>query len=409
MNRIESLLRHTIGLDVASVGASAIDRTLRLRMKALGFEEVAAYLSHVSATPAEWEELLEAVVVAETWFFRDASPFKAFVQLAQQELQLERAQPLRVLSVPCSTGEEPYSLAMALRDAGVARDRYRIEAVDISARALERAQRGQYGKNSFRGKTLEFRDRYFTAHADGFLLRQELRQDVDFSRGNLLEENFFANREPYDFVFCRNLLIYFDRATQRRALQRLNRLLTPSGVLFVGPAELPLVTDNGFTPIGLPMSFGCRKSTSRLKTGGERKTPRPVGLQSRRPVAPASAPAAPQPAAPSSASSPARQFSASLLQARSLADAGELENAAALCNAHVTAEGPSAEAYYLLGLVSDAAGDAAAMDYYRKALYLEPNHYETLLQVALLLERNGDRSGAQTFKRRAQRLRLSSE
>jgi chemotaxis protein methyltransferase WspC len=276
--------------------------------------------------------------------------------------------------------------------------------VDISARALERAQRGLYGKNSFRGKALEFRDRHFTATANGFLLNQELRDDVRFARGNLLEERFVADREPYDFVFCRNLLIYFDRATQRRALQRLHRLLTPSGVLFVGPAELPLASENGFTPVGLPMAFGCRKADVAFVAARERKSIRLTGRQLL--TQPPSAPMAVAP--PSPVESPAARLpvesSASLVEARSLADAGELGKAATLCEAHVKSQGPSAEAYYLLGLVCDAGGDPAAMDYYRKALYLEPNHYETLLQVALLLERNGDPTGARTFKRRAERL-----
>ena len=90
--------------------------------------------------------------------------------------------------------------------------------------------------------------------------------------------------------------------------------------------------------------------------------------------------------------------------ARSFADAGKLAEAIAICEAHLKAEGPSAQAYYLIGLVRDADGDPAAMDYYRKALYLEPNHYETLLQLSLLLEKNGDAPGARTFKRRALRI-----
>jgi chemotaxis protein methyltransferase WspC len=280
MKRIETLLRRTLGLEVASVGPAAVERLVRRRMKALGFEDLTAYAAHVSADPAEWEELLEGVVVTETWFFRDQSPFQAFVQMAQQELQLRaavgtrnpelRSGPLRVLSVPCSTGEEPYSLVMALRDAGVAGHRFTIEAVDISARALARAQLGRYGRNSFRGKALEFRDRHFTVGENGFLLNREVRESVRFARGNLLEEKFIANRPPYDFVFCRNLLIYFDRVTQRRALQCLRRLLTPTGVLFVGPAELPLVSEHGFTPIERPMSFACQRSGPTGAAVGER-------------------------------------------------------------------------------------------------------------------------------------------
>lgn len=441
MNQIETLLRRTLGLEVASVGPAAIERLVRRRMKALQFNDLTAYAVHVSANPAEWEELLEAVVVTETWFFRDQTPFQAFVQLAQQELQLRatvgplsavhspqqtvhgpqstvhspqsrlRTQdsglkldagllsgPLRVLSVPCATGEEPYSLVMALRDAGVAGHRFTIEAVDISVRALAHAQLGLYGKNSFRGSALEFRDRHFTVAENGFLLNREVRESVRFARGNLLEEEFIANRLPYDFVFCRNLLIYFDRATQRRALQGLRRLLTPSGLLFVGPAELPLVSENGFTPIGLPMSFACRPSGAAGAAVRERVATR-AGRQPSPPVSPATLPVVVE----TQTGGPRVKPDDELAEARALADAGQLEQAAALCQAQVKSQGPSAAAYYLLGLVCDAAGDPSAMDYYRKALYLEPNHYEALLQMALLLERHGDRSGAKTFKRRAQR------
>ena len=89
--------------------------------------------------------------------------------------------------------------------------------------------------------------------------------------------------------------------------------------------------------------------------------------------------------------------------ARQLADAGHLKEAATVCQAHLRNQGPSAQAYYLLGLVRDASGDPQAIEYYRKALYLEPNHYETLLQMSLLLEKTGDAAGARLFKRRATR------
>lgn len=93
-----------------------------------------------------------------------------------------------------------------------------------------------------------------------------------------------------------------------------------------------------------------------------------------------------------------------LIKARQLADAGKLAEAAALCESHLETRGPSVEAFYLLGLVHDADGDPKAMDCYRKALYLEPNHYESLLQLSLLLEKNGDAEGARTLKRRAERI-----
>jgi chemotaxis protein methyltransferase WspC len=94
--------------------------------------------------------------------------------------------------------------------------------------------------------------------------------------------------------------------------------------------------------------------------------------------------------------------------ARKLADAGRADEALAICQKHLKENGASAQAYYLLGLLRDAAGDPSAIDYYRKALYLEPNHYETLLQMALLAQKNGDAAQARTFRNRAQRLKLKS-
>ena len=108
MNLIEALLRREIGLDAASVGASLLERTLRLRLKALGLTDLHQYRTLLATSPAEWEELLEAVVVTETWFFRDPEAFHACVQLLQRLLpRSSLGVPLRLLSLPCATGEEP--------------------------------------------------------------------------------------------------------------------------------------------------------------------------------------------------------------------------------------------------------------------------------------------------------------
>src|SRR2546421_6202395 len=119
MKLIEVLLREAIGLDAASIGSGLIDRTVRLRMKNLGLKQVEEYRKALAASRAEWNELIEAIVVTETWFFRDREPFAALVRLVRDEwLPAHPTAPLRLLSLPCSSGEEPYSLAMALLAAG---------------------------------------------------------------------------------------------------------------------------------------------------------------------------------------------------------------------------------------------------------------------------------------------------
>jgi len=412
MQHIEALLRKEIGLDAASIGSSLIERTIRLRMKQHGLERTADYAKHLRDTPAEFNELIEAVVVTETWFFRDREPFNAFTKFALEEwLPQHPDGAMRILSVPCSSGEEPYSLAMALLDAGVATERFQIEAVDISANALARAARGIYGKNSFRGKDLTFRERHFVAVKEGYALSPEVRRHVSFARDNVLDDGFLAGQAPYDFIFCRNLLIYFDRATQIVALAKLHRLLAEDGVLFVGPAEMPLVNESGFTSANLPHAFACRK------TGNQTAAPnRPLRRKRKRfPPAPSPANFNPNGSGPALPTVPTAELDreiVSLPLARQLADAGQLTEAARICEAHLTENRTSAEAYYLLGLVKDATNDPEALTYYRKALYLDPNHYETLVHVAVCLEKSGDVVGARTFRRRAERVapvRESSE
>ena len=409
MKPIEDRLRETLGLDTGSVGANLIRGAVRQRMRGLGLKRFEDYQKLLEHSRGEWHDLVDSVVVTETWFFRDPEAIAAWARLVREKwLPTHPAARFRLLSVPCSSGEEPFSLVMALVGAGVPADRFQVEASDISLRALARARRGIYGKNSFRGKDLAFRDRYFRPSAEGFVLDRAVRNCVRFYPGNFLSADFPAGEASYDFIFCRNLLIYLDPAMRRKALEKLQRLLTPAGVLFVGPAEKPLALDHGFVMADIPLAFafrkaGCAVHRQRLdrpasgfrralsfQPGGRRQPQLQTGG---RPLSP-----------PPSRAAPA--LGTDLETARELADAGYLEEAAGICEAHLRVSRTSAQAYYLLGLVRDARGEPEALDCYRKALYLEPNHYERLLQTALLLQKKGEAGRARVFRDRAQRLRM---
>ncbi len=189
---IEMLLRQTMGLDAASVGLSTIERAVQQRMTACGLKDVSVYLKKVRASPVELQELIEAVVVSETWFFRDPEAFSVLAQIVLQEwLPAHPQSQLRVLSIPCATGEEAYSLAMTLDGIGVPHENAHIDAIDISEHALARARKGIYGRNSFRGRNLDFRDLYFEQLAHGYQLTGRIRRRVVFHRENLFDPNFF--------------------------------------------------------------------------------------------------------------------------------------------------------------------------------------------------------------------------
>ncbi|WP_293777302.1 CheR family methyltransferase [uncultured Oxalicibacterium sp.] len=404
INRIAALLKQTMGLDANSIGIQQIERAIAERMTALRLDNQTSYLLTLQETSDEMQALIEQVVIPETYFFRDREAMSAMTVLAQRQLQREPYRPLRILSLPCSTGEEPYSLAMELLDAGIAADRFRIDAIDISQRALAVAQDALYGSNSFRGRQLDYRDRHFHASGTQYLLSERIRRQVFFRLGNLFADDFLCNEAPYDYVFCRNVLIYFDRPMQDQAVAILQRLLAPQGTLFIGPAESGILMRQQLASIGMPLAFGFRHrdiapvAQAATKPAIRRPLPSVVPRIPPKPTAPVriltqAVPAAhlPEPAE-------------LMQQALACADRGDLATARSLCQQHEKLAGPSAAGFYLMGLLSDADHDTDnAIRLYRKAVYLEPGHVEALTHLAALLSTQGDHAGALRLQQRAQR------
>ncbi len=437
VDEFSALLKRKMGLDSGSIGKAAVERAVRHRMNAVGVADEHEFLRQLHTVPGEMQQLIEAVIVPETWFFRYPESQIAMAGLARARLfavGVPESRVLRILSVPCASGEEPYSIAMALLDAGVPAARFQVDAVDISERMVQFAQRAMYGRNAFRGDDLAYRDRHFVETADGHQLNAQVRERVRFQHGNLFDGNLLAGVAPYDFVFCRNLLIYFDGPTQERAVQVLRRFTRNDGVIFVGPAETSLLTQRRLPALPLARSFAFRAqalpappepATRAMGTAGglgaTAVTPivhawapprRPVAQApaARLPLAHASIAPAPGngdlSAANDNTSTAMGHTSAttSLRQIAQMADRGRVQDALAQCRAHIDLHGVSADALHLLGLLQDAAGDShQAQAAYRKALYLDPTHREALLHLAALIASSGDIEGARRLQARAAR------
>lgn len=405
--RFAQLLKERIGLDAESVGDAVIGRAVRQRSAKVAGGDAGRYWERLQASADEVQALIEAVIVPETWFFRYPESFAALAQLAgRRACELAGARPLRLLSLPCSSGEEPYSMVMALLDAGLAPSVFQVDALDVSRSVLERAAEGRYGRNSFRGENLGFRDRHFTEADGDFLIGEAVRAKVRFREGNLLAPSLLAGEAPYDYVFCRNLLIYFDRATQERVVGVLRRLAREDGVLFIGPAEACLLSREGLRPLGVAQSFAfpLDNPTPTARPAFVPPSPRHTRTPPKPGVAPLR-PRLPKLQAPAPALAPrAMAAGASLEEIVRLANAGQAAEARQRCEALLAEQGPSAEAFYWLGLLSDAQGQGTqAQGYYRKALYLQPDHQESLLHLAALLAAQGDREGARRLQERAAR------
>ena len=440
-DRIQAILANRIGLDPAAVGPTVIPRAVRGRMSELGLADLDSYVSLLLGSEVELQALIEEVVVPESWFFRDEIPFRHFQDHVRSGWVANPARlPLRVLSIPCAGGEEPYSIVIALMETGLAARRYHVSAMDVSRRRLEIARCGIFSGNAFRGSDLSFRDRYFHRHTKGFEIDPALRAQVRFLQGSILDPDLLTGEPAFDVVFCRNLLIYLDAFARTRAMSTLDRLVASEGWLIIGHADRLSLSaiDPAFTMAGDHRAFTYRKTTARSSSGpvaapaAENPTwrasqlpspripklltwqpPQPPGGITTSQVAEDTQPRADTRRIEGRESQESSQLhvgtevkrTGSLLdQASELANHGRWDEAVALCEQFMRQRGPIAAAYYLMGVIHQSGGNRAkGEECFQKAVYLDPGNDEALLALALSAERRGDTTAAAGFRRRADR------
>ncbi|MFO0805389.1 MAG: CheR family methyltransferase [Gemmataceae bacterium] len=409
LTALEKLLHDRIGLDVESIGAATLPRVVAARMQAHGSATPEHYTAYVAGSPTEWTALVGELVVPETWFFRGGIEF--FEHLAKwvrtRLAESANGRTLRALSVPCSTGEEPYSLAIALDREGIPAARCTIDGVDLSRDHLLRAVAARYPAFSFREANADPRPDCFTEREPGkWELHREFRDRVQFRPGNAVEPGFLAAEPPYDLILCRNLFIYLSADGAARAMANLERLLAPDGLLCLTAAEADRIPVARFVPDG-PASFAIfKKYTGDVPLpprSGVIKLPAtkpPSGVFKKPAASGGRLPADPSPAIPvphQGADAPRSPDPDPLREGRRLADAGKLDAARAACEAAPN----TAARFSLLGVIHLAAGRGdEATDAFRKALYLNPDDPEALTHMAVLCEQRGEADQAACLRRR---------
>lgn len=394
LHRLAAALEQAIGVDRTVLGDRALDAAVRELIARGRAADAATLAQQVATDRAALDALIETVVVPETWLYRDPAMFELVVQRA-------RAHPgprFAILSAPCATGEEAYSCAMALLAAGVASARFAIDGLDVSTRAIASARRGRYGGLSFREGVPGLRERWFQPDGDAWLVRPAVREAVRFEVANLLERGWPVRAAPYDLIFCRHLLIYLTPPARAQLLDRIAAQLAPGGLVISSASELLDAVDPRFvrqTAHGTCVYALAPARVTRARAGSSTRPPRtiarPAIAAEPQPIAPARRPAAAAPPA-------------SLADARVLADGGRLDEALAIC-ARVIRDAPTEVAAHALAGVIHVArhDDAAAEQALRRAVYLDPGHYEALSCLALLHDRRDDRDQAANFRRRAAR------
>jgi Methylase of chemotaxis methyl-accepting proteins len=236
--RICQLIYQRAGIVLADHKRDMVYNRLVRRLRQLGLDDFGHYLAMLEANQdnAEWQAFINSLTTNLTAFFREAHHFPTLAEHARH-----RHGEYRVWSAAASTGEEPYSIAITLADTlGTAPGRWKVFASDIDTEVLNKAQSGVYRLDELKTLSQQQLSRYFmrgTGPHEGLVrVRQELANYVDFSPLNLLDRQYGAPG-PFDAIFCRNVMIYFDKTTQQDILRRFVPLLKPDGLLFAGHSE----------------------------------------------------------------------------------------------------------------------------------------------------------------------------
>jgi len=439
---VRTVLDQTAGLVFDESRRDSLCYSLGERMAACGVGRVADYLA-LLRTPRgadEMQALLNEVTIQETHFFRNPPQFRALRQHVLPQLVKQAAtstRRLRIWSAGCSTGEEPYSIAMLIRELVPLVDGWDIQVVgtDISTRALDAARAGRYTSRSLGVADPADVARWFIQDGSDYVVRPEVREIVDFRRHNLVTDAPPFDDEPVDLILCRNVTIYFSRETTRRLMASLHERLVDGGYLFLGHSETLWQINDRFRLIALGDAFVYRRdgdgSAGVTKPDGERRmilpdrrtgddgTPygeRRMGRVERRSAAwealtkprtlslPRLRPHGEDGPAPATGSTGAAETPFpvptptpvdAIVDVRAELAQGHYEKVVELASAIADAEPLRAEAHYLCGVaLANLGRDTDALVRLRKAIYVDPKLGFAHFALAGALSRLGDTSGA---------------
>jgi len=249
---LRKLLKERSGLDLSTDKQYLVDSRLAPLARRNGLAGISELVQKMkSGAAALTTEVVEAMTTNETFFYRDKVPFDHLRETIMPALLQSRAsrRSLRIWSAACSTGQEPYSIAMCLKEMAQALSGWRVEiiATDLSQEVLEKAKAGIYSQFEVqRGLPIQLLVKYFKQTGELWQISADIRGMVQHRQLNLLQD--FSNLGRFDVIFCRNVLIYFDQETKANIFERISKIIEPDGMLMLGAAESVVGITDAFRP-----------------------------------------------------------------------------------------------------------------------------------------------------------------
>ncbi|PRY64181.1 chemotaxis protein methyltransferase CheR [Vreelandella songnenensis] len=374
----KELVRKRCGLQLDGMAEARLNKALDTLRATTGLDDAVAQLARLERDSALFDHFISQLTVNETYFFREPDALDWLVDTHLPERLAAKGAPLSILSAGCSSGEEPYSLAMALfeRYGERATRLFTLAGGDVDQQILGKARQGIYGGMAFRALHPALKLRYFESHRHLYKISDTLRRWVTFHPFNLLQPAANALHGPFDVILFRNVSIYFDEPTRRRIQQYLHRLLAPQGIMLCGVAET-LGNDLGvftlaqskdvfyFRPDKLPAAPSLAPAWV-----ADTRVPALPDAPSAPPAVTLQAPP-PEPPVPDESSS---SFTQELQRAHRLLDQNAFQQAAELLEALLIRQPWSVDVLLLSGLVARwQQAPEQAYGFFKRAIYTAPD------------------------------------
>jgi chemotaxis methyl-accepting protein methylase len=405
--RLRAWLARSIGLQTDTLGEATLEAIVQDHRRNLAGPSLPSYSERVLGDPLAQEQLIQMLLVTESWFDRDPALFCALEELLQ-ERRLKA--PLQVLCAPCAGGEECYSLAARFHAAGMGPDQVSIVGLDLSRAALSTAGRGLYRRSAWRSaQDLPW---WLLPRDEGLQVDRQLMAYVRFERRNLALPQALAGFAPFDLILSRNFTIYLTPAARLQWLETLTSVCTPDAIVCSGPSEPFAIWSSAFAqdaslpPVMLVRS--TKQPPSAMLAEGLQAAPDqtpPARWRTPARTAPVLAVQTEQPVVVTAPMAQSDPLQSERLRIRQLADSGA--SAAALASLEIMLAGPGADAedFTLQAQLLLAQGQrSAAEEALTRALYLDPTAIEALTLRAAMHAAQGDHVTAQRLRKRLSRL-----
>ncbi len=266
LDRLADLIYEYCGIDFKR-NLNSLQSKVAKRINELGLS-VREYCGYLNSEPNEWKTLIELITINETYFFREESLLNEFRDVILPRFkECTIYNPLKIWCAACSSGEEPYTLAMIIKETGLFKPgSVQIIGSDINRKVLKKAQEGIYSKKSFSFRKMPelMLSKYFHEEAENYKVKDCIREMVEFREMNLLDKDISSKVQNIDIVLCRNVLIYFDINAIKKIIDSIYKILKPQRYLFLGHAETITNISNNFENICAPTIFYYKKGDNSL-------------------------------------------------------------------------------------------------------------------------------------------------